>query len=180
VIEAEAVCPSLAAVIDTVPAATARTSPELETVAMELLAEFQPMTRPVSTLPFASRVVADSCTDPPICRLALAGDTDTDATGIGAGALTLKGDELVLPSLVALIIAPPGPTAVMSPVDCTVATATLELAQVTTRPESKFPLESCSVAVACAVWPTSTAGGLTATDTVAMGVGGGGVTAILA
>jgi len=180
VIDAVAVCPSLAAVMDTVPAATALTSPELETVAMLLFAEFQPTTRPVSTLPFASRVVADSCTVPPICRVELAGDTDTDATGIGAGALTPKGAELVLPSLVALIVVVPAPTAVMSPVDCTVATVVLELAHVTTRPESRFPLESCSVAVACAIWPTSTAGGLTATETVATGAGAGGVTAILA
>jgi hypothetical protein len=180
VIAAEAVCPSLAAVMDTLPAATAVTSPELETLAMELLAEFQPMTRPVSTLPLASRVVADSCTVPPICRVELAGATDTDATGIGAGALTLKGEELVFPSLVAVIIVLPAPTAAIAPVGCTVATLTFELCQATARPESRFPLESCSVAVACAVCPTSIAGGLTATDTVATGVGGGGVTDILA
>lgn len=179
-IDAEAVFPSLAAVMDTVPAATALTSPELETVAMELLAEFQPMTRPVSTLPLASRVVADSCTVPPTCRVEVVGDTDIDATGIGAGALTLKGEELFFPSLVAVMFVVPAPIAVMAPVVCTVATLTLELAQVTTRPVSRFPLESCSVAVACAVCPTSTAGGLIATDTVATGVGRGGVTAMLA
>jgi hypothetical protein len=115
--------------MDTVPAATALTSPELETVAMELLAEFQPMTRPVSTLPLASRVVADSCTVPPICRVVLGGDTDTDATGIGAGALTLNGVELFFPSLVAVMFVVPAPIAVMTPVVCTVATLTLELVQ---------------------------------------------------
>jgi hypothetical protein len=180
VIAAEAVCPSLAAVMDTLPAATAVTSPELETFAIEVLPEFQPMTRPVSTLPLASLVVAVSCADAPTCRVAFAGDTDTDATGIGAGALTLKLEELVLPSLVALIIALPAPVALIVPAVSTVATPKLELAQVTVRPESRFPLESSRIAVARAVCPIRTAEGVTATATVAMGVGGGGTTAIVA
>jgi hypothetical protein len=179
-IAAEPVCPSLDAVIDTLPAAAAVTSPEPETVAIPVFPEVQLITRPVSTLLLASRVTADSCADAPTCRLALAGDTDTDVTGIGTGALTLRREELVLPSLEALIIALPGPTALTSPVASTVATPTLSLSQVTARPESRFPLESSSVAVACAVCPTRTAEGLTATDKVAMGVGGGGTTAIVA
>jgi hypothetical protein len=138
------------------------------------------MTRPVSTLPFASRVVADSCTVAPTCRLALAGDTDTDATGIGAGALTLKREALVLPSLEALIIALPGPVALTAPAASTVAMLMSELSHVTVRPEIRFPLESCSVAVACAICPVRIAGGLTATETVAMGVGAGGTTAMVA
>jgi hypothetical protein len=79
------------------------------------------------------------------------GDTVIDATGIGAGALTLNGDAAVLPSLVALIIAAPEPTALMSPVAATVATAVFELSQVTVLPESCVPVESRSVAVAIAV-----------------------------
>ena len=47
-------------------------------------------------------------------------------------------------------------------------------------PEITAPLESCNVAVARAVCPTRTADGLTATVTVAMGVGWGGVTAKVA
>jgi len=110
--------------------------------------------------------------------VALAGATDTDATGIGAGALTLKLEELVLPSLVALIIALPDPIALTVPAVSTVATLMLELAQLTVRPVIRFPLESSRIAVARAAWPTRTAEGFTATSTVAMGVGGGGITAI--
>jgi hypothetical protein len=180
VIAAEAVCPSLEAVIDTLPAATAVTSPELETVAIPVFAEFQPITRPVSTLLAESYVMADSCTDAPTWRLALAGDTATDATGIGAGALTLRTVELLLPELEALILALPVPVALTFPVVSTVAMVISELSQVIVCPEITVPLESCSVAVARAVCPTRTADGLTATVTVAMGVGGGGVTAKVA
>jgi hypothetical protein len=101
VIAAVAVRPSLDAVIETLPAATALTRPVLETVAIAVLVELQPTTRPVSTLLLASNVVADNCTVAPTCRVALAGDTETEATGIGAGALTLMDAEPLLPSLVA-------------------------------------------------------------------------------
>jgi len=180
VIAAEAVCPSLEAVTDTLPAATPVTSPELKTVAIPVLLEPHPIARPVSTLPLASSVTADSCTDAPVCRPALVGETDTDATGIGAGALTVRREEFVLPVAEALIMDWPGPTAFTVPVVSTVATLMLELSQVTVRPESVLPLESASIAVAFAVCPIRTADGSTATATVAIGVGGGGVTAILA
>jgi hypothetical protein len=167
--------------METLPPALAVTSPELETDAIEVFAELQPITRPVSTLLLASNVVAASCTVAPTCRrVAVAGDTEIDATGIGAGALTLRREELDLPSLEAVIMALPSPTAFTSPVAWTVATLMSELSQVTTRPEMGFPLESWSVTVATAVCPIKTAGGLIATDTVAIGVGRGGVTAILA
>jgi hypothetical protein len=109
-------CPSLDAEIVAFPAATAETRPEAETVLIAALLEFQTIVRPVSTLLFASRVTAASCTLAPTARLAVAGDTDIDATGIGAGALTLRREELDLPSLEALIIALPDPTALTSPV----------------------------------------------------------------
>jgi hypothetical protein len=128
----------------------------------------------------ASLVTADSCTDAPTCKLALAGDTETDATGIGAGALTSSREEFVLPVLEALIIDWPDPTAFTVPVVSTVATLVLELSQVIVRPEIGFPLESASVAVAFAVCPIRTAEGSTDTSRVAIGVGGGGTTAIVA
>jgi hypothetical protein len=115
VIAAAAVCPSLEAVIETFPAATAVTSPDVETLAIAVFAELQPNTRPVSTLLLPSRVTADSCTVAPIRRLALVGDTDTDATGIGAGALTFSAAEPVIPPLEAEIIAVPAAKVVMSP-----------------------------------------------------------------
>jgi hypothetical protein len=62
----------------------------------------------------------------------------------------------------------------------TVATVKSELDQITVRPETGFPLESASIAVACAVCPIRTAEGMTATATVEIGVGGGGTTAIVA
>jgi len=147
----EAIFPSLEAVIDTLPAATAVTSPEAATVAIPGFPEPQLITRPVSTLLLASLVTADSCTDDPACTLALAGDTDIEATGIGAGALTLRLEELLLPSLEALIIAVPGPVATTFPEGSTVATLRLELSQVTGRSGMGFPVESLSVAVASAV-----------------------------
>jgi hypothetical protein len=79
-------------VIDAVPAATAVTRPDAETVAIPMLAEAQLITRPERALVFASRVTAESCAVAPICTVDVAGDTDTDATGIGAGALTTRDD----------------------------------------------------------------------------------------
>jgi hypothetical protein len=52
--------PSLSAVIVALPAATAVTRPELDTVAKPVLLELHETTRPLSTLLFASRVTADS------------------------------------------------------------------------------------------------------------------------
>ena len=176
---AEPVCPSLDAVMDTLPAATAVTSPETETVAIPVFPEVQLITRPVSTLLLASRVTADSCADAPTCRLALAGDTDTDATGTGAGALTLRDAEPVLPSLAAVIAVLPGATAETSPADDTTATLELVLCQVMVRPESGFPKASLGTAVAWAVCPTTTAAGLIATEMSAIGVGVGGCTVIV-
>lgn len=60
VIVAGADFPSLETVTATVPAATAVTSPALDTVAILALAELHAITRPVSTLLFASRVTADN------------------------------------------------------------------------------------------------------------------------
>jgi hypothetical protein len=77
---------SLVALICAVPAATPVTSPVLETVAMLLLVEAQVMPRPLRTLPFASFVIAASCRVDLACTAALAGETVTDATGIGEDA----------------------------------------------------------------------------------------------
>jgi hypothetical protein len=120
--------------MDTLPAATAVTRPDVETLAIEVFAELQVITRPVRTLLLASRVTAANCTVAPVSRLAVVGDTDTDATGIGAGALTLRADEAVIPPLDAEIIAVPAPTAVTSPVEATVATLAFELCHVSGRP----------------------------------------------
>jgi len=70
--------------------------------------------------------------------------TLTDATGTGA---TVTVDDPLCPSLVAVIVAVPAPTAVTKPVALTVATATLSLAHVTARSVSGFPTASRGVAV---------------------------------
>lgn len=148
---AEPLCPSLEAVTETVPALTPRTRPDAETVATAVLPELHVIARPVRTLLFASRVTADSCTVAPTWTLGLDGETETDATGTGAAALTVKIAAPDLPSLVALMFAVPAPTAVTSPVAATVATPALSLCHVIVRPVSALPPESLRVAVACAV-----------------------------
>jgi hypothetical protein len=80
------VLPSLIAVTCTLPTTSAVTRPDAETPAILVLAELQVTTRPVSTLLFASRVIAESCWVAPTCRLALEGETVTEATGAGGGA----------------------------------------------------------------------------------------------
>ena len=108
------VLPSLVAVTCTLPATSAVTRPDAETPAMLVLAELQVMTRPVSTLLLASRVTAESCWVAPICTLALDGETVTDATGAGAGAVTVMGSVPLLVSLEAVIIALPAALAAVS------------------------------------------------------------------
>jgi hypothetical protein len=175
-IAAEAIRPSLDAVIDTLPAATAVTNPEPETVAIPRLAELQVITRPVSTLPLASLVTAESCAVPPTWRFAVAGDTDTDATGTGAGALTLIAAEADCPSLEAVIDTLPAAKAVTRPEPETVAIPVLPEPQLITRPVSTLLLASCVTADSCAVpatWRVAVAGD---TDTDATGIGAGALT----
>jgi hypothetical protein len=57
-------------------------------VATVLLLVFQLIKRPVRTVLLASLVTADSCAVPPTWRLAVAGDTETVATGVGGGGIT--------------------------------------------------------------------------------------------
>ena len=124
----------------------------------------------------ASRVTADSCAVPPTGRVEVAGDTVTDATGTGAGALTVMADVPLLPSLEAVIVALPAVTAVTNPVAETVATAVLLELQLMTRPVSTALLASRVTADSCAVppiWSVELAGD-TVTD--ATGTGGCAVT----
>jgi len=109
---------------------------------MEVLLELQTITRPVSVLPLASLVVAASWIVCPVCRLGDVGDTATDATGIGGGALTAKVAEADAPSLLAVIVVEPGATPVTSPLPATVAIAVLALWKLTTRPVSALPSAS--------------------------------------
>lgn len=87
--------------------------------------------RPVSAFPCASRGVAVICCVPPVVRFTLAGATVTDATGT---AVTVTVAVPLCPSLVAVIVAPPGATAVTVPLGATVATPVLLELQAIVRP----------------------------------------------
>src|SRR2546426_503298 len=76
-IAADALSPSLVAVIVVVPAATPVTRPAAETVAMAGLELAHVTARPTSTFPAASLGVVVSCTAPPTYTFAAAGLTTT-------------------------------------------------------------------------------------------------------
>jgi hypothetical protein len=101
-------------------------------------------------------------------------ETVTDATGTGT---TVIDDVPALPSLDAVIVAPPTETAVTSPAPFTVATAVLLEDQLTTRSVTTTLLASLVSAESCCVAPAITlaAAGLTVTEPT-----GTGITAMLA
>src|SRR5256712_4523961 len=162
-IAADALFPSLVAVIVVVPAATPVTRPAAETVAMAGLELAHVTARPTSTFPAASLGVVVSCTAPPTYTFAAAGLTTTEATGTVD---TVTAAVPLWPSLVAVIVVDPTARPVTSPLADTVATAPLLVVQVTVRPLSGLPLASLGVAVSCTAPPTYTFGavGLTATE----------------
>ena len=146
VIAAVPLFPSLVAVIVAEPVATALTNPLTETVATVALLLVQVTVRPLKGLPLASSGVAVSCCVAPTMSVADGGLTATEATGT---ALTLIAAVPFFPSLVAVIVAEPGPTALTSPLPSTVATPAALDVQSIVRPESGFPLASSGVAVSC-------------------------------
>src|SRR5947209_7026054 len=119
--------PSLVAVIVAEPAATPLTRPLPLTVATPTLLLAQVTVRPLSAPPLASLGVAVSCTVCPVCTLAVAGLTLTDATGT---IVTDTVAEPLWPSLVAVIVADPAATPATRPVPLTVAAPVLPLAHV--------------------------------------------------
>src|SRR6266568_684837 len=147
VIAALPLLPSLVAVMVAVPAASAVTSPLPFTVATPGASLDQVIVRPESGLPLASSGVAVSCWVPPTTIVAAVGLTVSDATGI----VTVMAAVAPLPSLVAVIFAAPGATAVTRPAFETVATAGLSLDHVTIRPLNRLPLASYRLAVSCCV-----------------------------
>src|SRR5438309_6333274 len=146
--------PSLVAVIVAVPAATPFTSPLLLTVAILVLLLAHVTVRPVSAVPAESFGVAVSCTVCPTVRLAVAGATATEATEATRTDVTVSAAVLLLPSLVAVIVAEPAVTPATRPLPLMVATLGLPLVHVTIRPVSVPPAESFGVAVSCTVCPT--------------------------
>jgi hypothetical protein len=163
VIAAVPLRPSLKAVTVAAPAATPVTRPLPVTVATDALLVVQVTTRPDSGLPPASFGVAVSCVVCPICTLAVAGLTVTEATGT---VVTVIADPPACPSLVAVIVALPVATLLTRPLPFTVATAAFVVAHVTIRPLNGLPSASFGVAVSCTDCPTAmlAVAGVTATD----------------
>src|SRR5690349_15782422 len=158
------------ALIIAVPPDTPVTSPLVDTVATAALRLRHAMVRPVSTVPAASRTVADSCTVPAGAIVAVCGATVTDAAGAGGGASTVTSVPADLPSLLAVIVAVPTATPVTSPLSDTVAVPADEVAQVMVRPVRTLPFASRAVAVICTVLPTMIFGVVGATLTDATGI----------
>src|SRR5712691_8787020 len=165
--------PSLVAVIVADPAAWPATSPPLFTVAIDVLLLTHVTTRPVSVLPAASLVTAESCWVLPTAMVADVGVTATEATGTS---VTVAVEVALFPSLVAVMVAEPAATPVTTPtftcpLAVTVATATLLVAHVTSRPLNGLPLASRGIAVSCTACPTAalTVAGLTLTDATGTG-----------
>lgn len=172
--------PSLVAVIVTVPAATAVTTPDVVTAAILLSPDDHATSRPVSVFPLASCVTAVSVSDDPIESCDDAGVTTTDATGTGAGALTVTCAVPTFPSLVAVIVAVPDAIAVTTPDALTVAVCGALDAQTTPRPASAFPLASYATAFSVSEAPTESCDVVGATTTDATGTGAGALTVICA
>src|SRR5437867_9867631 len=139
---------SLVAVIVAEPAATLVTRPLGLTRATVVSPLPHVTVRPVNVPPAESFGVAVSCTVCPTRILAVAGETATDATGTS---VTVSAAVLLLPSLVAVIVADPGVTPATRPLPLIVATLVLPLDHVTVRPVSVPPAESFGVAASCAV-----------------------------
>jgi len=140
---------SLVAVTVAVPTPTAVAvagEPLALTVSTAELLESQVTVRPLSTLPFASLVVAVSCWVPPTAIGVVGAETVTDATGASD---TMIDDVPDFPSLVAVIVEVPADAAVTDPLASTVAAAVLLDVQVTTRPLRELLFWSSSTAVSC-------------------------------
>jgi hypothetical protein len=147
------VLPSLIAMICTVPGATAVTTPEVETVAIEELPEVHVAVRSVRILPEPSRIVAVACVVCPAVMLVEASETVTSATGTGT---TVMSDVPVLPSLAAVTVAVPIASADTKPLELTLAIDGASENQVTVRPVSMLVAASRVSAASCFVLPTTT------------------------
>ena len=98
-----------------------------------------------------------------------ASDTVTVATG---ACVTVIAALPIFPSLVAVIVVPPAPTAATKPLPSTVATARLLEVHVTVRPLRTLLFASLSVGVSCCVGeiPSISAAEAGLTVTVATGI----------
>src|SRR5215204_5670426 len=123
----------LVAVIVTFPCRSPRTRPSLSTVAIRVSPLVHVTAAPGMTLPRVSYTVAVRRNEPPAPTVAVAGVTSTRWT---VGGSTMTCAVPLRPSLVAVIVAVPGATAITSPDEETVATCDALDAHETTRPLS--------------------------------------------
>jgi hypothetical protein len=137
-------------VIVAVPAATPVTTPPA-TVATAVLFDVQVTTRFVTIVPFRSFTVTVSVVVDPARMFAVAGETVTLPTGAG---VTVTIVDPGTPSLIAVIVALPGATAVTTPVAETVAATGLFDDHVTTRSVTTVPFTSRTMALSCTFAPT--------------------------
>ena len=135
VIAAVALWPAAVAVIVAVPTPIAFTVPSDATVATPVFELDQTIGVPVTTAPVASRVVAASCV---VCATTI--ETASGVmTMLAAGpCVTLMVAASLFPSLVAVIVADPGATAVTIPFASTVATPALLVVQMIARSVRAF------------------------------------------
>jgi hypothetical protein len=144
-----AVIPSLVAAMVASPTLTAVTTPAAVTVATAGFVLVHVTGRSVSAVPVALSVRADSACVVPRTRVSVAGVTTTRATGRRTVTVALP----VTPSLVAVTVVVPGPTAVTVPPAFTVAIAAAVLAHVTARSLSTLPSAARTLAVSTAAPP---------------------------
>jgi hypothetical protein len=165
--------PSAVALIRVEPAALPTTMPCAVTDATVSFAELHVTVRPVRAFPSASKSDAVSTCDCRTPNAMLLGAIETNATGPSTVSVALPER----PSLVAVIVALPGPTAVTTPLVDTVATDADDVVHAIVRPVTTFPLASNVATVACCVAPATTVGFGSPTVTVDTGIG---VTVIVA
>lgn len=139
---AEPDVPPACAVIVAVPTAMPRTEPVELTVAIDVLLDVHVIGSPVTVLPDQLRIVAAACVVPPTATEA----TETDI--VDTPAVTEIVADPDCPSLVAVMVALPGPTAVTTPAEDTFATPLLLVFQATARSVSWFEFASSTTAVA--------------------------------
>ena len=177
VIRAVPVFPLDVAVIVADPGANPVTNPVAETVTADGLELDQATVWPVSTVPFASLMVAASCLACPVANVAACGLTVTDATVISA---TVTRTVPVIPSEFAVMVAEPGAAPVTEPAAETVTADGLELDQITVWPVSTLPVVSLRVTDSCLDCPIATVAdcGLTVTDATGVALGAGVRTAL--
>jgi len=135
VMVAVALCPALVAVMVAVPTPLAVTTPSDPTVATPVFELDQITGVPVTTAPVASRVVAASCV---VCPTTIETASGVTAMLAAGPCVTLTVAVSLFPSLVAVTVAVPGPTAVIMPEASTVATVALLVVQMMARSASGF------------------------------------------